>query len=367
MNNICYYPWVGVEINPQGEFRPCCKYSNSLGNSLDEYKSNKELHQLQQDFLAGKKPKGCNRCWSEEDAGIPSKRIIDFKYTFKGTKPDLNSYKALSLPFGNVCNLACRTCNSAASSRWTQEEAKLQDQFKNIVIHKHQKFYKDSKFISDIKSISTDLIDIIFPGGESFITGVEQQLDYLDFLIQNNTAKNISLTYITNTTTMPVDEFWRKWTHFKKVNIQLSVDGVDDKFEYLRWPANWPQCYSNIKQYQTLQQQYNNIQLSVSHTVSIFNVYYLPEFWIWCLKEKLPEPYIGMVETPAHYNVKVLPQELKALIKKKLSAPIFDKVVNYMDDHIDGFDQTVEWIKALDTMRSQRVTDTFPILAEYTL
>jgi hypothetical protein len=35
--NICYYPWVGIDIGMQHDFRPCCKYSNIIANTLEDY------------------------------------------------------------------------------------------------------------------------------------------------------------------------------------------------------------------------------------------------------------------------------------------------------------------------------------------
>jgi len=348
---MCYHPWVGLDINPQGQFRPCCKFSSSLGNSLDEYLNNPKLKQLKYDFQIGKRPIECSRCWSDEDAGLASKRTIDNEYIFKGEEPQLKDTKVLSLPFGNTCNLACRTCGSASSSRWAQEEKKLQNKF-DITIYSHQQFYKNKQFIDNIKKVSSELIDITFLGGESFVAGIPQQLEFLDYILTKDPTK-ISLTYITNTTVFPSEEFWSRWSKFKNINIQLSIDGIDSKFEYLRWPAKWKQCYDNIKQYQQ-----RDIQLSISHTVSVFNVYYLPEFFAWCKEQNLPVPYIGMVTNPPQYNIKNLPQQIKDKIQFKLNGQ-FETVINYMNrTKLDT--NITEWIKELDLMRSQNFAKTFP-------
>lgn len=366
-NNFCYHPWVGLDITTQGDFRPCCKYNKGLAKNLKDYVNSEELKQLQQDFLNGLAPSGCSRCWEDEAAGIQSKRQIDFKHVFNETAPNLDKFKVLSLPFGNTCNLACRTCSSFASSKWSHHENKIKNVISVPKIFKHQKFYKDHNFIDNIKSISDDLIDITFPGGEPFITGIDEHLDYLDFLIKNNT-QNISLTYITNVTTFPTEEFWTRWKNFKHVNIQMSIDGTNERFEYIRWPADWNICYTNIKKYQEAKTQNPNLQLSISHTVSVFNIFYLPEFFVWCLKEKLPEPYIGMVESPLHYNIQVLPEEIKYKIKSKLTMSKFNGVVNFlMSKNVAGFDLTKDWIKTVDQQRTQEFGTVFPELKEFFL
>lgn len=316
----------------------------------------------------GQQPQGCVRCWNDEAAGLESKRTIDNKFIFNSSATYDNSIKVLSVSFGNTCNLACVTCNSSASSRWAPEEKKLQNQGIIVNILGHKKFYKDNKFLEDLRKISNNLIDVTFPGGEPFITGIDQQISYLDFLIEND-ASGISLTYITNTTTFPSDEFWERWKKFKQVNIQLSIDSINEKFEYIRWPANWDNCYNNIKKYQQIQKTYYNLVLSVGHTVSVFNVFYLPEFIIWCFKEKLPQPYIGMVEYPDYYNVRSLTAKVKQQIKNKLNqSSKFDNVASFMMQPSEiEFDQTQQKIRILDQHRLQDFNAVFPELMEYNI
>jgi MoaA/NifB/PqqE/SkfB family radical SAM enzyme len=360
--NFCYHPWVGLDVNPQGNFKPCCKYAHNIATNLKDYLHSEELANLKTEFIKGNRPSACHKCWVDEDAGLVSKRILDHKIIFN-RDIDTSTFKVLSIAFGNTCNLACVMCNSGASSRWAQEEKKLQKHGIDVAIASHKKFYKDDSFLKDLIEISSDLIDITFPGGEPFITGIAQQISYLDFLLENNPG-NISLTYITNATTFPGDEFWHRWTKFKQVNIHMSIDSIGNKFEYIRWPADWNTCYNNIKQYQQAQKKYANLKLSVGHTVSIFNVFYLPEFFLWCLKEKLPHPHIHMVDSPEYYSINVLPLMIKEKIKEKLSRTSkFDGVIAYMN-HSDNnsFEKTQQYIRFLDQHRNQSFGIIFPEL-----
>ena len=100
---MCYYPWVGLDITPQGEYKPCCKYENIVANSLEEYLASEEIANLKQNFLDGKRPSACRRCWKDEDAGILSKRQMDAQTDLSCIETE--SYKTISLTFGNTCNL----------------------------------------------------------------------------------------------------------------------------------------------------------------------------------------------------------------------------------------------------------------------
>jgi len=362
MNKMCYHPWIGLDISPQGVFRPCCKYSNGVATTLSEYQSSVELANLKESFLKNEQPIACKDCWDAEEAGLTSKRLIDWKYVFDEQPPDLKSLKVLSFPFGNSCNLACRICNSSLSSTWISETKKLQKHFPYIKLYKHQRFYQDKKFIDQIKEISSDVIHVDFPGGEPFLSGISEHLDFLDFLLAQSPDK-ISLHYNTNTTIFPTKEFWERWSKFKKVDIQLSIDGTGAHFEYNRWPAKWSEANTNIQKYVEQRKLTNNLHLSVSHTISIFTVYYLPEFIRWCLQNKFNTPYLNLLAFPKRYNIKNLPIKLKDRISKKLSSFKIENVVSYMNSEqlsSEDFNQFLEFTQVLDQQREESFEKTFP-------
>ena len=83
----CPLPWTAIETTPNGEARVCC-LSNTLvtrpdgsaynlqTDSLQEVFQSDYMKSLRQAFLDGKKPSTCNKCWSVEEAGGKSKRIL---------------------------------------------------------------------------------------------------------------------------------------------------------------------------------------------------------------------------------------------------------------------------------------------------
>lgn len=360
-NNFCHHPWIGVDITAQGEFRPCCKYDGftetSYPRSLQEYQASPEILQLKHDLLSGKRADGCRRCWADEDGGLLSKRQIDYAEIFKDKITSLDSYKILSITFGNSCNLTCRTCTSYYSSGWIVPETKLQTKFPAIEIYKHHKFYQDNKFIESILVSFKNVVQIDFAGGETFISGTKAHLEFLDYFIQQG-ADNISLRYVTNGTIFPNNEFWQRWKKFKSLEIQLSVDGTEQQFDYLRYPADWQTVLHNINLYK----QQEITKLTVNHTISNLNVFYLPEFVIWCIKNKLGRPHFNLVEAPSHYNIKSLPGTIKQAVADKLLKYNLKNIVEYMnqEDLTSNFDFFLEWTDELDLQRNQSYFDIFP-------
>ena len=360
MNNMCYHPWVGLDISPQGEFKPCCKFNKSLGNNLNEYQSSPELINLKKQFQQGSKPSECKRCWDDEDAELPSKRQIDWTHLFNETAPNLDKLYTLSFAFGNSCNLACRSCSSYASSSWIHESTQLKKHVSDLVIYNHQRFYQDKELLTNIKELCSDIKYVEFSGGEPFLAGTTEHLSFLDWLILQG-ADNIRLHYNTNATIFPRDIFWDRWRHFKNVDIALSIDGTSEHFEYLRWPARWDQVETNIRLYLTKKSVESNLKLSISHTVSIFNVLYLPEFTKWCLQNNFDRPYLGLLSDPSMYSIKSLPKFLKDKITEKLSRYKFENVVSYMNsENLNDFNQGLKYTELLDQQRNQSISKTFP-------
>ena len=56
---------------------------------------------------------------------------------------------------------------------------------------------------------------------------------------------------------------------FKNLNFCFSIDGVGPVFEYLRWPLKWVDIENNISWCQA-----NNVEFSVSYTLSNINLLY---------------------------------------------------------------------------------------------
>ena len=359
MTKMCYHPWVGLDISPQGDIKPCCKYATNIASNLHDYKNSTELKTLKEQFLKGEQPAGCARCWEDEDAGLNSKRVLDFKYVFKEQVPDLNKTAILSIPFGNTCNLACRICYSYSSSKWVTEEKKLQSFIPIDKIYSHTQFYRDKAFMDEIQKLSSDLILAEFPGGEPLLTGATEHLGYISSL-----PKTASLHYFTNGTIFPNDKFLNEWTKFERVELQLSVDDFGRRFEYNRWPGNWAEVSSNISKFIQFSNANKNIVINVGQVVSIFTVYYLPEFLIWCLKSKLPIPHFTILKDPLHYSITTFPRPVKEAIAAKLSNPKFEGIVKHMmsADNSKEFETTMKYVTLLDRQRNQSFAETFPEL-----
>ncbi len=372
---FCYAPWTNIDISPTGNVTPCCKFQtehytqkfNIQNTSIDEYADSEFVAEIKQQFKQGEWPTGCERCKIEEDNNIESKRVLDYtrwKEHYDLYDLDSNKFITSSIAFGNTCNLKCITCGPHSSSRWQKEYFDLYQ-----VDVPHHKFYKNN-FVQGFVQHAPHMIHIDIPGGEPFLSGVKEQQELLNYYIDNDQAKEISLHYTTNGTLFPDETWWSLWKHFKEIDLQLSIDGVGNQYEYIRYPASWSELTDNVNRYVAKEKQLTNIRLSVSHTVSAYNIYYLDEFVSWCYTVGLPKPWLGRVHNPIHMRPTVWPQEVCRSIAEHLETSGHDNVrvwaelvTNENDSkHFVTFQNKMQWH---DQYRGLDFNKTFPELTKY--
>jgi hypothetical protein len=89
--------------------------------------------------------------------------------------------------------------------------------------------------IDEIVKISFNLTRIEFYGGEPLLD--QPTLALLQKLIDSGRSKSIVLFYNTNGTVSPSEEHYRLWNQFKSIEFNFSVDDVDQRYTYNRYPG----------------------------------------------------------------------------------------------------------------------------------
>lgn len=363
---FCYSPWTNIDISPKGHVAPCCKFIGSIPeySTVEHYASSDFLKEIKQDFEKNIWPAGCERCRIEEQNGIESKRQLDYtrwQSHYESYDLDSDRFITASVAFGNTCNLKCITCGPSSSSLWHQEYKEIYGKTVAPI-----KFFKQD-FVEDFVKHAPDIVHLDIPGGEPFLSGVVEQKQLLAHYIQSGQAANTTIHYTTNATIMPDAEWWDLWQHFKEVEIQLSIDGIGARFEYIRYPGNWNKVSANISNYT---QQQHKVRLSVSHTVSAYNIYYLDEFFSWCHNQGLPRPWLGRVHNPIHMRPSVWHSEARDFIVAHLMTSthpdvlVWAALINNTNDS-DQFDTFKRRCQEHDQYRKTNFASVFPELAPY--
>lgn len=374
-NIFCYAPWSNLEILPSGAILPCCKFQdryydkkfNITEDKLEEYFSSNLLKEVKRNFLDGRWPQGCDRCKIEENSDISSKRQLDYerwKDHYQTYNINTAGLLTLSMALGNTCNLKCIMCSPTASSFWAKEYADLYD----IKITPLNHIRKN--VIKDITNMAPDLVHIDIHGGEPFLSGFENHESLLSYYIDNGRAADISIHYTTNGTMWPDQKWLEKWEHFREIDLQISIDGIGDRYEYIRYPASWNTVRKNINQYLAYAVDKKNFRLSVAHTVSAYNIFYLDEFFDWCEETALPEPWTGALHNPAHLRPTVWPSAAKNDMTNflhKSKRPGVTKWAHHLQtiDNSEYFSEFIKYVVRHDQYRGLDFAKTFPEIAAF--
>lgn len=364
MNTFCYAPWSNIEILPNGKILPCCKFQDSyyeekfniVEHSIEFYRSSNFRKLIKQEFQQGHWPQGCERCRIEETSNIPSKRQLDFQRWeehYKNYNKDTDQILTISAAIGNTCNLKCIMCNPSASSLWAKE---YKDVY-NVNFPVITEFRKNT--IRQLIDYAPELIHLDIHGGEPFLSGIQEHENLLDSYISTGQAKNISIHYTTNGTIWPTHDWFERWKYFKEIDLQISIDGIGRRYEYIRYPANWNVLEKHANQYLDYEQKTSNFRLSIAHTVSAYNVYYMDEFFSWCKQTGLPKPWTGKLHNPPILRPTVWHENARFEIVRKLESSLYAEV-NAWADHMKNNDDSLlfeDFKKYVHTHDSYRYTD----------
>lgn len=216
---------------------------------------------------------GCWQCQSLEKTGAKSfrKAMIE-KF---GVKENLSGPQRIDLLFDRSCNLACRTCSPHSSTLWSKH---LKDNNLSIPI------VPETSNLDNIKSIlkKLDLSNIgmiQFCGGETLLGNTYWQAAELLAELVPDAKNKLELGFQTNGTQSIDPKYYDLIDKFKLVKLMVSIDGVGEKFEYLRWPANWNQTVDNI--FHLRDTLPSNVMFFVQECSSCLNLFYFNEVGDW--------------------------------------------------------------------------------------
>ena len=383
-NTLCILPFNTLSIGQSGHQRLCC---NALNGGLSgvvrpvpvtqrptlQWQQGQTIQKIRDVMVAGYKPSQCERCWELEKMGSESYRQINNTYRFPESYAKLEAgdqtvkLERLELDFGNKCNLACRMCHPYSSSLLAQEVAKDPvNAYTTIDIKflEENSWVKRSRLFDVVREQGHDLKSVYIIGGEPLI--MDEQEEFLDLLIELDFAKNISLEYNSNITTIG-KKWYDKWSNFREVNLNASIDGVGSIYEYVRWPAKWDKIYNNLKELQDWHKQdttknkvcvhstLSNLTVpGIAETADIligemnFNIFFInvdhptcmrPEILPASVKQTLARTGIEHIQKnfKDHYSLSNVVRTLERVVASSEPSEQdkidFIKRMNYMDKH----------------------------------
>ena len=282
MSKSCVMPWIGIEINNDGRLRPCCAWDdrsvmdadgkpyNVSTHSIQEYHTSQALTDIRTRMQAGEKIPQCNKCHHEEDVGIDSMRLRKNR-RFTNPVNDDSKLMSVDIKLSNLCNQKCMICNQTASSMIATENKLLfPDTMKNFN-YENFNWYKNESRWDELKEIANTAQHFDFYGGEPWL--IKKQWEFIRYLVDNDLAKNISINYATNGSIFEDKWFTDYFSKFKHVVILLSADGIEDTFEYVRFPGKWAAFRDNLEKIKHYHDDGVIDWMSIAYTVSAYSIH----------------------------------------------------------------------------------------------
>lgn len=403
---FCVLPWLHVNLWPSGDVHHCClaEKDNAMGQlstaTPDQIVNNKKYKDLRLKMLKGEKPFSCMRCFEREDHNIVSMRQHHNDFfqdridsVLSKTQPDGHvddfKFEYWDFRFSNLCNMKCRMCGSHFSSQWYDEEVELvrrgnlNSKSYPVASHRLMNAQDTSSFdiIEWIDSKIDDVKYIYFAGGEPLI--MDEHYYILQKLIEKD-RRDVKIKYNTNLLKLRFKQhdLLDMWSNFNDIQVSASIDDIDARAEYIRKGTVWKDIENNLQQLNT-----TNVKLHIECTTQILNVLNLPKLFERLQTIGIPSYSImlhNVLQSPEHYTVKVLSDELKQQVKNQFEdclntlehkerailEPKLKNILDYMYD-MNNFDRQEQQrrfkkrTQQMDNLRQENFNKVFPELEEW--
>lgn len=369
---FCIAPFISTMQTPYGKTSPCAygvtEWQLDHLSPLQRWQA-PELNHMRQQFIRGETPAPCQKCVLEEQSDKSSLRQRMLQWFPQAYQDMIKSGRwqqgpqLISTKVSNVCNLACRSCAGWDSNRFrdeglhylqvygTQHPGTPGNRFIPRLPPRHTDY-------SQFADIDANITKLEFFGGEPLLN--HTHFEFLEHLIATGRSRQVTLFYSTNCTQPITDRFRRIWQNFAALEFSLSIDHVQEKFEYLRWPGRWQDVETNVDSMLDLRRQFDiPVQLVVSPCATLNNVFYIDQVLDWA-HDKVGAAYINMVAFPDYISVFVAPDDVKQIITGRVMTREVINFMNIKPHDALAWKRWLIWTKRQDLYREQSFANTFP-------
>jgi len=340
------HPFTGLATREDGAIQACCR-SHPIGwiqkDSLEDIWNNSTMKRIRSQVLGGERPPECAPCFNLEDQGVESLRQRHIKDIIPESRINLypnalnELHTEMTMPFkfptmeiklNNLCNLKCRMCHPMDSTSWNDWEQveEFYEKEGNFMVHAIKdlnlikkpyldKFDDNPNWWNSFEKLLPYFRRVEFAGGEPLMD--PQHYRILDML--KPYGHQIELKYATNATTLGISKgrtIHEYWPHFRSIAVNVSIDGIDDVYNYIRGNGEWHQVVENIKEIQKIP---NVSRIVGAVAVQVSNALILGDMIEYFLDELGIVFYTNMVNYPNVLSAQVLPMSLKKLAIENMS------------------------------------------------
>ena len=225
-------------------------------------------------------PDECIRCKQTEQLNGTSIRLGSIKRD-KILKMFNTNYLQVAGTLDNYCNAACVSCDSKLSTTI----GKLK---KELVVKNNYDLYKNLPL--------DRIVEIDINGGEPSIS-----VNYNKLL--DDLPTSVKIIRINTNANRRIKQLINLLKQGKTIIVTVSLDGLDEVHEYMRYPIKWNTFEDNLMYYKEISTQYKNMKLDTWTTVSCLNIQYLEQIQLYCKKHEIRHQF-AFLDHPDPLNVK---------------------------------------------------------------
>jgi len=264
------------------------------------------------------------------------------------------------------------------SSRWHADTVKLWGKWDGPAIIRPTE--DPEELWSQIEPLIPHVKEFYFAGGEPLI--MEEHYRILKILDEKK-LYHVHLRYNTNLSEMKYkgQDVMEIWNKFDRVMIGASLDDSYERGEYIRKGQKWKQTEENIVRLNEVCTG-DNVYFFISATVSILNVWHLPDFhreWVDKGYIQIDAFHSNMLLFPDRLRIQALPQKYKDAVVEKYRKYIdeylvpsgseravtcFEGIINFINkEDKTGELPDLKWhMDKMDEIRGESLEETFPEL-----
>ena len=340
-------------VNITGTRSPCCRFSDNSNlytvenSSIAEYHQSDFIKNIRTSLETGWHP-GCIKCKNEELSGLTSLReLYNLDHSFTA-----NSIESIEISLSNECNLACRMCSPTYSTKWL-----------SIIKNNPQltKFVETPNIKNNLDNIINDrdlssLRMIKYLGGEPFIT---PQVEQLFKLLQDKEILNNIVFHCSTNATLYPKKYIKYLKQFKKIRMHISLDGIDEINDYIRYGKKWKEILKVIELWKQYQEEFDNLELSIFSTIQAYNIHDIKNLETFSNSYNLK--FRGsLLSSPSFLSINALPESYIEKIKDKYNEKYLK---NYKNNKQDTY-KLIEYTKTFDNTSNMYLRDIIPKLSE---
>lgn len=361
---LCVLPWKHLNLKIDGSVQLCCQgplLKDIRGNPLTVYEHAIEniwnstgMRDIRRAMVAGIRVEGCRKCWEVEDRGGSSKRMEandvflmegkSIRQLKLGAESDsFHSHhppRDYQLDLGNICNLKCRTCFSQYSSRiaadpvhrrwegvsfragkWSGEcdgtsshtpgDADAETLQVRSRFPSNLPWYENHKFlVGELLGHPKHITGLQVIGGEPLVA--RQLAPVIQHIVNHGLPGRVTLNLTTNGTIFDQSLF-NTLAGFRKISFSVSIDGIGEYFEYIRYPGKWADIIGHLDNYAEMK----NVKLYVLPTFHIYNALHITDVFRFCDDRKL-RLIFNTLWTPRFLAASVLPPTARGVAVDRL-------------------------------------------------